>query len=49
MYKELAALYKEYEAKAQALYDESEERLREIDPEGKVVTLLSAITGYNFT
>ncbi len=36
MYKELAALYKEYESKVNALREEINKRVREIDPERKV-------------
>lgn len=41
MYKELAALYKEYELKVNALREEINKRLREIDPEGKVCDFIS--------
>lgn len=41
MYKELAALYKEYETKVNALREEINKRLREIDPERKVCDLIS--------
>lgn len=41
MYKELAALYKEYELKVNALREEINKRLREIDPEKKVCDFIS--------
>jgi hypothetical protein len=41
MYKALAALYKEYEGRVQAISDEIDKRVREIDPEGKVCDFIS--------
>jgi hypothetical protein len=41
MYKELAALYKEFEAEVEALAERINARVREIDPEGKVCDFIS--------
>lgn len=41
MYKELAALYKEYELKVNELREEINKRVREIDPERKVCDFIS--------
>jgi hypothetical protein len=41
MYKELAALYKEFEAEVEALAERINARVREIDPERKVCDFIS--------
>lgn len=41
MYKELAAVYKEFEAEAEALAKRIRARVREVDPEGKVCDLIT--------
>lgn len=40
MYKELATIYKEFEAEAEALAKRIKARVREVDPEGKVCDII---------
>lgn len=41
MYKELATIYKEFEAEAEALAKRIKARVREVDPEGKVCDFIN--------